>query len=366
MSPRTILRHPPRPGPLVAVALLAIALAAPLATVAASESPAAQDPFRWRKGNLGWLEPRVVQGIRGESLEVDAGFFDEDLRRRSRMSPNHEALWRAIRYTAAVRGEAGDLDRERVQIEEWFLRQRRDGLQLDEPGGYIQVWSAASALAALAAWEDVEAHPGDADAERTARAVFGWWRDFGAYYGRLRTDAGLLLRVGARQNHRPQDDGFDEVLVDLLLGPVEGGPHPNARRFSRRPEHAWMRLGLGAWSVREIMERGVPLARAAREGLDAPLPRIANRITVRPGEWAWMPVISGLGPMRWASWAEGGEIGVTGHARGRRARRELSTAPEGVRWNLRDGLTTGPDAELVPLPELPTATAGGPRRPLRP
>ncbi len=336
---------------------LAAAVAAPAAW-AAPENPAAKDPFQWRKGNLGWLEPMLVEAIEGEPLAVGPGFFDEDLRRRAKMTPNHEALWRSLRYTAAVRGDAGDLEREREQIGAWFERQRRDGLQLDEPGGYVQVWSAASALAALAAWEDLSAHPDDAGAEHVTRTVLGWWRDFGAYYGRLRTDSGLLLRVGARQNHRPRDAAFDEVLVDLLLGPAESGPHANARWMAGKPEHAWMRRGLGAWSAREVMELGVPLDEMAREGLDGPLPRIANRVTLEPGEWAWMPVISGLGPMRWASWSEDGEIGFTGHARNRRARRELATAPEAPRFRLHGGMTTGPDAQLAPLPDLPERPAG--------
>jgi hypothetical protein len=351
-----------------AILLLAVAaLAALLPTPAAAEpaNPAAKDPFQWRKGNLAWLEPMVVEAIRGERLQVGPGFFDEATRQRARMTPNHEALWRALRYTAAVRGDGGNLATERDQIEAWFERQRREGLQLDEPGGYIQIWGAASALSALAAWEDVAAHPDDDRAEETARAVFGWWRDFGAYYGRLRTDSGMLLRVGARQLHRPRDAAFDEVLVDLLLGPVERGPHANARWMAGKPEHAWMRRGFGAWSAREVMALGVPLDEVAREGLDAPMPRIANRVTVSPGEWAWMPVIHGLGPMRWSSWAENGDIGFTGQGRSHRARRQLATAPEGVRWNLREGLTTGPDAELAPLPELPGA-GDGRLRPIRP
>lgn len=347
---------PPAVALLVALGF-AVAAAAPPAG-AAPENPAAKDPFQWRKGNLGWLEPMLAEAIEGEPLAVEPGFFDEDLRRRARMSPNHEALWRSLRYMAAVRGDAGDLEREREQIEAWFERQRREGLQLDEPGGYVQVWSAASALAALAAWEDLAAHPDDERAEQVARTVLGWWRDFGAYYGRLRTDSGLLLRVGARQNHRPRDAAFDEVLVDLLLGPAENGPHANARWMAGKPEHAWMRRGLGAWSAREVMELGVPLDEMAREGLDAPLPRIANRVTVAPGEWAWMPVISGLGPMRWASWSEDGEIGFTGHARNRRARRELATAPEAPRFRLHEGMTTGPDAQLAPLPDLPERPVG--------
>lgn len=88
---------------------------------------------------------------------------------------------------------------------------------------------------------------------------------------------------------------------------------------------------LSTWSVREVMELGVPLDEAAREGLDAPLPRIANRVTLEPGEWSWMPVISGLGPMRWASWPEDGEIGFTDHAKNRRARCAFAAAPEAPR-----------------------------------
>lgn len=311
-----------------------------------------QDPFVWKRGNLAWLEPMIARGVAGEALGVDAGFFQEGLRARANMSPNHEAVWRALRYLAAVRGEAGDLERERGQIEAWFLRQRREGLQLDEPGGYVQPWAAASATAALAAWEDLEAHPDDPSARRVTRTVLGWWRDFGAYYGRLRAPNGLLLRVGARQIHRPRDAAFDEVLVDLLLGPAAGGQHPYARKKAGKPEREWLRRGLGAWSVRAAMERGVPLAEVARQGLEGPLPRIRNRVTIEPGRWAWMPQVDGRGPVRSASWIEDGEVRFTrGPAGAVSARRPSS---DDVAAGLGEGgLETGPAAPLPPLPELP-------------
>lgn len=311
------------------------------------------DPFVWRKGNLGWLNPLIARGVAGEPLEVDPGFFREELRGRAKMSPNHEAEWRALRYLAAVRGDGGDLAAERRQIEEWFLRQRREGLQLDEPGGYVQQWAAASATAALAAWEDLEAHPDDPEVERVVRTVLGWWRDFGAYYGRLRTPEGLLLRVGARQTHRPQDAAFDEVLLDLLLGPAPGGQHAYARKMAAKPEREWLRRGLGAWTAREAMEQGVPLDDLAREGLEGPLPRISNPVTIEPGEWAWMPRVEGRSPVRWASWIEDGEIRYSGQRIGRGVAAKTWSAEEPAPGPVEEGIETGPEAPLPPLPELP-------------
>ena len=322
----------------------------------------------WRSGNRAWLEPRIFLGIEGEPLGIDGGFFGDRLPARANMSPNHEAEWRSLRYLAAVRGEGGELRSERAQIEAWLERQRTEGLQLDEPGGYIQLWAAASATAALAAWEDLRAHPEDPDALRLARATLGWWRDFGAYYGRLRTPDGLLLRVGARQIHRPEDDAFDEVLLEVLLGEAPAGRHPRIRETARKRESEWRRRGMGAWAVREVMGLGVPLGEVAREGLAGPLPRIRNPVTLVPGQWVRMPVVEGRGPVRWASWrAELGGVEVSGQPVGSpiSSRRWQAERAEGmpVRGDGKGALSTGPEAPLPPLPELPRRPTPAPDRP---
>jgi hypothetical protein len=350
--------HPVVPA-LRALALLA-ALALPAALGARStgdERADREDPTRaaltWRTGNRAWLEPMIFRGIAGERLGVDGGFFAEEPRKRAKMSPNHEAEWRSLRYLAAVRGEAGELAVERAQIDGWLARQRTEGLQLNEPGGYIQLWAAASAVIALAAWEDLAAHPDDPEAERLARAALGWWRDFGAYYGRLRTADGRLLRVGARQNHRPEDGGFDEVLLELLLGPAPEGRHPRLARTAGKPEREWRRRGFGAWAAREVMARGVPLAELAREGLDGPLPRIRNPVTLRPGRWARMPVVEGLGPIRRASWLEDGEVQVSAQPPGRPTGPRRGGSEGAPAWDAEGSVETGPAAPVPPLPELP-------------
>jgi len=172
----------PYPRPLaVLLATLALVLASGLSAASPAAGAAGpgkgklpprdrwDDPFVWKVGNLAWLEPMIARGVAGKPLDVDPGFFREELRARAKMTPNHEAEWRALRYLAAVRGDGGDRAAERRQIEEWFLRQRGEGLQLDEPGGYVQQWAAASATAALAAWEDLQGHPDDPDVRRVAR-----------------------------------------------------------------------------------------------------------------------------------------------------------------------------------------------------
>ncbi len=321
---------------------------------AAPEPPAvASDPLVWRTGNRAWLGPMVLRGVEGRELGVSPGFFSENLARGAGMTPNHEGQWRALRYLAAARGEGGDLAAERRQLGAWFERQRREGLQLDEPGGYLQEWAAGAAVAALAARADATAHPCDPEALGVYQGVLGWWRDFGAYYGRLRTADGRLLRVGARQIHRPRDDGFDEVLLDLLLGPPAGGESPAVARWARKPEREWQRRGMGAWAAREAMAQGVPLARVAREGLAGPLPRIWNRVYLEPGRWVSMPRIDGRSPVRWASWVEGGEIRVEGQPIGHGVRSGVWEEEGPTRWSPKSAQATGPDAPLPPLPELP-------------